>query len=665
MKKNFYLFVALMISQNAFSQFITVWKTDNVSTGSSTATQIKIPTNTAYTYNYTVNWGDGLSNTYTTNTAQTHTYATAGTYTVSITGTFPAIQFSNGGDKLKLLSITQWGTGTWRSMESAFYGCTNLQGSIADAPVFALNTSLARMFRNCTKFNTSLNTWNTANVIDMSTMFTGATVFNGNIAAWNVAGVTDMSNMFSFTAAFNGNIGSWNVSAVTDMSNMFASAKAFNQNINAWNVGAVTNMYSMFSRTSVFNQPLNSWNVAAVTNMSSMFNGATMFNQPIGSWNVAAVTNMYSMFWGALAFNGNIGAWNVAAVTNMGFMFYTAPAFNQPIGTWNVGAVTNMSYMFGSASAFNQAVGSWNVTAVTDMSSMFYSALNFDQNIGAWNIANADISNMFLIVGFSLSQYDNILNAWNTAGYTNKNLGNAEPLRYCAGQAARTSLIGKGWTITGDTYSCINSEINLKGNNTSIANLDNTPSLTDFTDFGSQSVSSGTIVRTFTIENTGNGVLTLQGVVPVNIYGTNASDFIVTTQAATSVAANTGTTTFQITFTPSVSGLRTATISIDNNDSNENPYTFSIQGIGTTAVCSQVATTTQTMTWTGTLSNDWSNACNWSPNGVPSATNPVVINNVTNKPTVLNGTNAHAKSITNNSGAILTISTGAIFFVNN
>jgi hypothetical protein len=400
--------------------------------------------------------------------------------------------------------------------------------------------------------------------------------------------------------------------------------------------------------------------------MSFMFYYANAFNQAIGSWNVGAVTTMSLMFNNDLAFNQAIGTWNVGAVTDMSGMFGTATTFNQPIGAWNVGAVTNMSGMFDSATSFNQPIGAWNVAGVTNMSNMFYSALNFNQAIGTWNITNA--SNMFNFianVGFSLSQYDNLLNAWNIAGYTNKDLGGAYSLVYCAGQTARTSLIGKGWMITGDTYSCINSEISVKGNNVSIVNLDITPSLTDFTDFGSQSVNVGTVVRTFTIENTGNGVLTLQGVVPVNIYGTNPSDFVVTTQAATTVAANTGTTTFQITFTPSASGLRTASISIDNNDANENPYTFSLQGTGTTSACSQVATATQTMTWTGTLSTDWADACNWSPNGVPTATNPVIINNVANKPTIQNSTNAHAKNITNNTGAILSIGTGATFFVNN
>ena len=39
--------------------------------------------------------------------------------------------------------------------------------------------------------------------------------------------------------------------------------------------------------------------------------------------------------------------------------------------------------------------------------------------------------------------------------------------------------------------------------------------------------------------------------------------------------------TFTVTFDPSATGLRTATISIANNDCDENPYDFAIQGTGT------------------------------------------------------------------------------------
>jgi hypothetical protein len=91
---------------------------------------------------------------------------------------------------------------------------------------------------------------------------------------------------------------------------------------------------------------------------------------------------------------------------------------------------------------------------------------------------------------------------------------------------------------------------------------------------------SGTVVRTFTIQNTGNATLNLSA---PTLSGANASDFAISSAPAGSVAAN-GSTTFQITFDPSAAGVRTATVSIGNDDSDEDPYTFAIQGTGTLPV---------------------------------------------------------------------------------
>jgi hypothetical protein len=116
-------------------------------------------------------------------------------------------------------------------------------------------------------------------------------------------------------------------------------------------------------------------------------------------------------------------------------------------------------------------------------------------------------------------------------------------------------------------------EIDIQGNTTSIVDGDTTPSFADWTDFGS---SVGT--RTFTIFNNGNLPLTIG---TITITGTNASDFSVTTPPSATVPSL-GSTTFVVTFTPGAIGVRTATINIVNNDTNENPYNFNIQGTGST-----------------------------------------------------------------------------------
>lgn len=114
-------------------------------------------------------------------------------------------------------------------------------------------------------------------------------------------------------------------------------------------------------------------------------------------------------------------------------------------------------------------------------------------------------------------------------------------------------------------------EIDIQGNATSIVDGDLTPSATDWTDFGTT-----TATRTYTIRNVGSSLLTIGA---ITISGTNASEFTVTSNPSPTVAIG-ATTTFTVTFTPTATGLRSANISIVNNDGDENPYDFNIQGTG-------------------------------------------------------------------------------------
>jgi hypothetical protein len=121
-----------------------------------------------------------------------------------------------------------------------------------------------------------------------------------------------------------------------------------------------------------------------------------------------------------------------------------------------------------------------------------------------------------------------------------------------------------------------NPEIDILGNAKSIVDGDTAPSITDWTDFGSMEISTGIITKTFTIKNTGNAALSIGA---ITISGTNAGDFTIATRPSASIAAG-GSSTFSIIFDPATLGLKTAAISIVNNDTNENPYDFFIQGTG-------------------------------------------------------------------------------------
>ena len=121
-------------------------------------------------------------------------------------------------------------------------------------------------------------------------------------------------------------------------------------------------------------------------------------------------------------------------------------------------------------------------------------------------------------------------------------------------------------------------EIDVQGNGMLIADGDTTPSTHDDSDFGTTAVGDPW-VHTFIISNSGSGPLDLTNSPAVSISGSHGSDFSVTVQPATSIAAS-GQTTFQISFNPTAAGQRSAVVTIGNNDSDENPYTFGIAGTG-------------------------------------------------------------------------------------
>lgn len=123
------------------------------------------------------------------------------------------------------------------------------------------------------------------------------------------------------------------------------------------------------------------------------------------------------------------------------------------------------------------------------------------------------------------------------------------------------------------------SEISIKGNGIVIGDGDSTPRPADNTDFGIVNIASAHSAQSFLIENQGGKVLTLTGVPIVAISGAHAGDFSVLSQPASSITAG-GSTTFQVSFDPSVAGERTATLIIANDDADENPYNFELKGTG-------------------------------------------------------------------------------------
>jgi hypothetical protein len=127
-------------------------------------------------------------------------------------------------------------------------------------------------------------------------------------------------------------------------------------------------------------------------------------------------------------------------------------------------------------------------------------------------------------------------------------------------------------------------EIDVTGNGVSIVSGDTTPAPADHTDFGSADVDGGTVVRTFTIHNSGDAELSgiavsVESDLRAAAPAAAPLPFSVTSAPATTVAPG-ESTQFQITFDPSEAGGSSALVIIESNDSDENPYTFAVNGEG-------------------------------------------------------------------------------------
>ncbi|GAK96286.1 chitinase [Nonlabens tegetincola] len=424
------------------NDFIWTWRT---TTANETIT---MPTLSGSSYNYTIDWGDGSTDSTTYTSAASHTYVMPGDYDITITGIYTGILANINGDADKLIDVKQWGSQQWETIR--FQNAINLQITATDTPDLSQVQFLERCFEGATSFNSNINNWDTSAVISMSYMFKDAISFNQPLDNWDTGNVTTTIEMFRNASVFNQSLNNWDTSSLTDMRFMFGGATSFNQPLNNWNTSNVTKMSFIFLGANSFNQPLNLWDTTSVTEMASMFQNATAFNQNISGWNTGNVIDMQLMFANASSFNGPLNNLNTSNVTNMTKMFEAATSFDQSINGWNVSNVTNIRSMFRNASSFNRPLNNWNTSNVSDMSRMFENAQNFNQNLSAWNVTNLfTANNMLTNSGMDINNYSSLLQGWSGQVITNSVTLSVGP-QYCqAAQGFRDVLTNVyGWTIT-------------------------------------------------------------------------------------------------------------------------------------------------------------------------------------------------------------------------
>lgn len=226
------------------------------------------------------------------------------------------------------------------------------------------------------------------------------------------------------------------------------------------------------------------------------------------------------------------------------------------------------------------------------------------------NIASAGLSdiNQALIVGTSISSGNGTAYGRGWRNYYLKSTTQAAHWTHRSGNSLSheiqiIDLSGLQTLITGP-------EINVQGNGVDIPNGNTTINVSDDTDFGGVLTSSGSVSHTFTIQSLGSASINLTDPSPYITITGDTADFTLTANPSATIASG-GSTTFTITYDPTTVGIHTATVSIANNDTDENPYTFNIQGVGD--YCASAGNTTWNTSVTYVSFNTISNADNEIP----------------------------------------------------
>lgn len=508
MKQFYAIIIFFLFVESIEAQF--VFKVETTTANESFTIPVKSGESYSYQIIYTKAIGD-IPRFLNSTGSRTLTFDDPGIHTISINripgdissnSHFPAIYFNNSGDKDKIVSIEQWGSHKWTTMENAFYGCTNLVINANDTPNLSNVTNLDNMFKEVTAFQDKKGTvgnWNLSTITSMQNMFEGVKIpsddYNAILDGWATADAsesipTNITVNFG-TSVYTGSADSWNILkntylwSIEDYTDAFITTwrtNAPNQDIRLL-VGGTDILYDVdwgdgttsTSITGIIDHTYTNAGIYTVVMRGKypyfVINNNTISRDKILSieqWGNQEWSSFERSFWGCS--NVVINATdvpNLSNVTSLDWMFYDATSMvdnGGTIGSWDTGNVQQMERMFRNTSSFNSDIGNWNVSNVQTFNQIFQNASNFNQNLGNWNLSSAvNMGRMFTNANISKENYDSTLIGWATAS-----VGETVPrdinlsgttLQYCAGALARNQLQSDyNWSITGDSFVCDESD---------------------------------------------------------------------------------------------------------------------------------------------------------------------------------------------------------------
>lgn len=279
-------------------------------------------------------------------------------------------------------------SGSITSFSSLFRYLVSLKA--VDIRVTAAITTMIFAFVQCialisVNFSSSANL---ASCTSTESMFSGCNSL-ARAPLFNTAAVTVMQQMFNECYSLV-SVPAYDVSSVTNMSTMFGNCRSL-QTLPLLKTANVTNMISMFNACySLKTVPL--FNTVKVTNMASMF-GACYSLTTVPLFNTIAVTDSNNMFANCFSLV-SVPSFDLRSNLNMGFMFDLCYSLRN-VGLMNTPLVTSMSNMFRQCSSLEN-VPLFNTASVTNMAGLFTNCFSL-VSVPLFNTASVtNMSSMFI-----------------------------------------------------------------------------------------------------------------------------------------------------------------------------------------------------------------------------------------------------------------------------
>ena len=143
---------------------------------------------------YEVDWGDSV----TTTSGNSHTYTNSGIYTVKMYGVVDDFTFNNSGDRVKILTVENWGGFENKLNENGnFFGCSNLSTVPNNLKKIE---NLGNFFRGCSVLDSDVSEFDISGISSSGSLagcFLFANSFTNRVDEWDYSNVKGVGNFIS------------------------------------------------------------------------------------------------------------------------------------------------------------------------------------------------------------------------------------------------------------------------------------------------------------------------------------------------------------------------------------------------------------------------------------------------------------------------------------